>query len=177
MDLTRTSAGKAGPAAPGVGFDAVATAAVADDQTLYLVRQGGAHACLLEGYSKLGLQILARLAPHGGPVAASKPRAKHRGKDVEDVAGEPHSCGVGTAEAVEAVAPLGVGEHRVGLVDLLEALFCLGVARVAVGVVSERKLAVGRLYRLLAGAPVDSEHLVVVTHQGNSIREKIRKAV
>jgi hypothetical protein len=55
-----------------------------------------------------------------------------------------------------------VGEHLVGLVDLLELLLRLGVARVAVGVILEGHLAIGLLDLLGAGAALDAKDFVVV---------------
>jgi hypothetical protein len=63
------------------------------------------------------------------------------------------------AEGVVALPLLGIGQHRVGLGDLLEPV---GRALVDVGVVLARQLAVGRLDGLVVGVPGHAEDLVVV---------------
>src|ERR687895_644892 len=55
------------------------------------------------------------------------------------------------AELVVALALLGVAEHLVGLVELLEALLGLAIAGIDVGVVAARQLAEGRSDLLLRG--------------------------
>jgi hypothetical protein len=66
------------------------------------------------------------------------------------------------AVGVVDLALLGVGEHLVGLVDVLEDVGGLRVVLVAVGVVLAGELAVGLLDVVLVGAPGDAEGLVVV---------------
>ena len=69
----------------------------------------------------------------------------------------------GVAEAIVAGALVGVGEHRVGLGRFLELLLGRLVARVAIGVVLQRQLAVGALDLLIASRVAgDAEDLVVV---------------
>src|SRR4029078_6956134 len=72
---------------------------------------------------------------------------------------------VGAAEAVVLLALLGVREHVVGLLDLLEALLRLGVARVPVGVQLAGELAVGALDLVVGGAPGNAQHLVEVARR------------
>ena len=64
------------------------------------------------------------------------------------------------AALVVLLALLGVGQDRVRLLDLLEALLGLLVARVLVRVVLARELAVGLLDLLGGGLLVDAERLV-----------------
>jgi hypothetical protein len=66
------------------------------------------------------------------------------------------------AEGVVFLALVRIGEHLVGLVDLFEA--CLGglIARIHVGMIFARQLAI-RLFDLVAcGALLDSEDFVIV---------------
>src|SRR3954451_3540151 len=67
------------------------------------------------------------------------------------------------AETVIARAGAGVAQHLVGLGHLTEALHGLRVAGVHVGMQLAGEPAEGLLDLGLVGAPVDSEHLVVVT--------------
>ena len=64
--------------------------------------------------------------------------------------------------AVVVLALVGVAEDVVRLRDLLEALLGLRVARVLVGVVLARELAVRLLDLVRRRLAVDAEHLVVV---------------
>ena len=65
-------------------------------------------------------------------------------------------------EPVVAGPLLGIGEDRVGLRRLPEPLLRLGIAGVAVGVVIERQLAVGRLDLVRRGVAGDAEDLVEI---------------
>src|SRR5205814_1514419 len=66
------------------------------------------------------------------------------------------------SEAVVEASPLGIGEHLVGLGDLLEALLRgRSVVGVPVGVELEREPAVRLLDLLVARAASDAENLVV----------------
>src|SRR3954454_22202986 len=67
------------------------------------------------------------------------------------------------AETVIARAGAGVAQHLVGLGHLTEALHGLRVAGVHVGMQLAGEPAEGLLDLGLVGAPVDAEHLVVVT--------------
>ena len=66
------------------------------------------------------------------------------------------------AVLVVELAALGVGEHLVGLGELLEALLGRRVVRVGVRVQLAREAAEGLLDLGLARAALDAEHLVVV---------------
>ncbi len=67
------------------------------------------------------------------------------------------------AEAVIGGALLGVGQHRIGFVDFLEADFGLGVALVAIGVVGHGLLAEGGFQRNLIDGALDFQNLVITT--------------
>ena len=66
------------------------------------------------------------------------------------------------AEAVVLGALLGVGEHLIGLVDLLEFFLGVLVARVDVRVQLLGQLAVRRLDGGLVGRALDAEHFIIV---------------
>ena len=68
----------------------------------------------------------------------------------------------GVAEAIVGGALVAVGEDRVGLGRFLELLLGRVVARVAIGVVLERQLAVGALDLPVRGRARDAQDLVVV---------------
>src|SRR5438128_2092391 len=70
------------------------------------------------------------------------------------------------AVAVVLVALLGVAQHLVGAVDLLEALLGALIARIYVRMMLARQFAVGLLDLFLRSAPFESKHIVVVScHQ------------
>src|SRR5439155_23476147 len=81
-------------------------------------------------------------------------------------------AGADEAEAVVLLAFLLVAEDVVGVLDFLEAGLGLLVARVAVGVVLPRQLAVGLLDLVLRGGLGDAQDFVVVTRHGghNGVR-------
>ena len=66
------------------------------------------------------------------------------------------------AEAVVLGALLGVGEHLIGLVDLLEFFLGVLVARVDVRVQLLGQFAVRRLDGGLVGRALDAEHFIIV---------------
>jgi len=66
------------------------------------------------------------------------------------------------AEAIVGLTLLRIGEHCVGLRDLLEALLGGGIVRIAVGMELERELAVGLLELGLVRVSGDAQDLVVV---------------
>ena len=66
------------------------------------------------------------------------------------------------AEAVVAGPLLTVRKHRVGFGDFLEAFLGIGVVGIAVGMVLERKPAIGLLEFGVVDTSVDAEHLVVI---------------
>src|SRR5690606_12618722 len=135
--LAGAAAGGAGalPARTGLGPLAVAVLAGLHPLDRHLHRLAGPR--LLERHLDLDLEVLARLAaaaPRAAHAHTGHPAAEDGGEDVEDVHAHGHAV-VDAAVAVVAAALLRVGEDRVGLVDLLEALLRLLVAGVAVGVV------------------------------------------
>src|SRR4249919_979186 len=127
---------------------------------------------LVEAEADLGFQVapasLLRLRP---PAPAA---AEEVGEDVADVeaaraTAERTPAAGRAAEAAEhaparvvLLALLGVREHVVGALNLLEALLRLGVVGVAVGVVSPGELPV-RLLDLLVGRPLgDAQNFVEI---------------
>ena len=68
------------------------------------------------------------------------------------------------AESVVEFPLVGVGQHFVGFVDLLEALLRVLVARIEVWVMLPRQLAIRRANLFLGRRPRDAEHLVIVLH-------------
>src|SRR5262249_23274154 len=66
------------------------------------------------------------------------------------------------AKCVVFAALIGVGEHLVGFIDLLELRLCSLIPRVDVGMVFARELAVRLLYVVRARALLDPQDLVVV---------------
>src|SRR5262249_38287322 len=108
-----------------------------------------------EGPEEVGeaAHLLVLEAAHGDPRAPRPAAAPRR----DALVGLPVR-----AHLVVATALLGVGEHLVGLVDLLEARLGLAVAGVDVGMVLARELAVGGLDLLAARGLRDAERLVVV---------------
>ena len=66
------------------------------------------------------------------------------------------------AEAVVAVPLLRVRQNAVRLGRFLEFLFSGVIARIAIGMVLQRQLAVGALDLHLGGGPGDAEDFVVV---------------
>src|SRR5690606_32754434 len=67
------------------------------------------------------------------------------------------------AVLVERRALAGVRQHFVGLVGLLELVFRLLIARVAVRVVLHRQTAVSLLEVRFAGAALDTQDLIIIT--------------
>src|SRR5690606_10027090 len=171
--LARAAAARAGGAAVRARLGALAVAVVARLEALDLDLDGGAVARLLEGDGQLRLEVLARLAALPRPPATevgAEVGPEHRGEDVEDVAAQRDAV-VDAAVAVVAGALLGVGEHGVRLVDLLEPLLGGLVAGVAVGVVGQRQLPVGGLDGLGVCRALYLEDGVVVRHAPASITE------
>ena len=68
----------------------------------------------------------------------------------------------GMAELVELGPLLRIGEHRVRFGQLLELLLGRLVARVPVGMVLERQLAIGLFDLVLAGVAAQAEDFIVV---------------
>src|SRR5262249_3550163 len=107
--------------------------------------------------------------------AASAAPPAHAEEVVEDIregrgeigaeagaAGAPTMLEGGVAEAVIGGALVAVLEHLVGLVDLLEAMLAVLVARIAVRVMLHRGLAERGLDFRIARRPLNAERLVVV---------------
>ena len=150
----------------GLGARPVARLAPAEDRELDL---------LLGPVDRLGERdpdvvpkVRAGLRPAADAAATRRPAEE----GVEDVGEAAEAGGVealgaarardaGLAEHVVLLAPLGIGEDLVGLVDLLEPLRG-GRVRVDVGVPLLGELAEGALDRGVVGSPLDAEHLVVV---------------
>ena len=132
---------------------------------------------LLKGHGDVHAQIVAG----DGAVlarAAAEAAAEHRGKDVleaaeataaeaaeiaKPAAAEAARLGAVVAELVVLRPLLGVGQHLVGLVDLLELLLGGLVAGVHVRVVLLRQLAIGLLDGRLVRALLEAKDLVVVS--------------
>src|SRR5215472_17176972 len=76
-------------------------------------------------------------------------------------------------EAVVLRAPLRIGQNLVGLVEFLEALLGLFVARIAIRMKLDRERAVRLLQLRLAGAAINAENLVVVAFVSWRHRAKI----
>jgi hypothetical protein len=77
------------------------------------------------------------------------------------------------SETVVGFPPLGVGEHLVGLINLLEPLSGL-ILPVVVGVVLEGKLTEGPLYLLIRGRSRYTQNFIIVSfysHISNSKAE------
>ena len=134
---------------------------------------------LVERNVDLGLEVAAALRPVArAPPGAGRAGAEQVGEDVPDPAeaaesgcARPERARVEAAEdpatRVVLLALLGVGQDRVGLLDLLEPLLGALVALVAVGVVLARELAVGLLDLVLGGLLVDAEDLVGILDGGH----------
>src|SRR6185369_8679936 len=103
-------------------------------------------------FAKQIVQVLraAAGAPGAGP-AGPRPLA-----EVEAAArpARPLPFLVARAELVVLGPLLRVAQHLVSFVELLEFVFCRFVARVLIGVIQVRQLAVGRLELLLGRIPL-----------------------
>src|SRR6266478_1642563 len=126
----------------------------------------------IEFQVKVFAQIGAALGA-SAPAASTAEQIAETKEFSEDVAEVLKNCGIeagGTArvahtrvsEAVVKGALLGVGENCVGLGQLFEFIFRIGIIGVAVGMVGHRQLAVGALDLNFGGRAGDTEHLVVV---------------
>src|SRR5688572_2434126 len=115
-------------------------------------------------------QVLEATAPAAAEVAHE---GAQRVGQVEVVEADPahaarHAGRRGlVAEAVVARAALGILEHLVGLGRLLELRLGRGVARVAIRMVLQGELPIGRLDGVLVGPALDAQHLVVVALGGH----------
>src|SRR2546426_152287 len=120
---------------------------------------------VLEGDLQLVLEVLTSRAARAAPSATP-------GEEVlEDVLEESAEARVaepgadprsGGPEAVEVRPLVGIGQHCVRLVHLLEPLLGVLVTAIAIGMELHRELTVGLLDLGLAGVARDAEDLVVV---------------
>jgi len=128
----------------------------------------GAQRSLGERDGDVGAQVGSRFSHGlGRVVAAAEEIAEDVAEltvDVVDVGEsfEPALSHAGLPAEVVGLALLGVAEHGVGFGDFLELLLRLLVARIAVGVVLERELAVSLLDLVLRSRAADSEDFIVV---------------
>ena len=67
-------------------------------------------------------------------------------------------------ESIVQFSLVGVGQHFVGFVDLLEALLRVLVTWIEVRVMLPRQLAIRRANLFLGRRPRDAEHLVIVLY-------------
>src|SRR5205814_8233218 len=81
---------------------------------------------------------------------------------IESSGARSRAADAGVAEAIVHAPLLAVREHRVRLGGFLERLFGLLVARIAIGMVFQRQLAIRALDLLLRRLPIDSQALVLV---------------
>ena len=158
----------------GAAAGARAVAAGAHLEARYLEHRLGAGGRVGE----LDLQVVAEVCSAAGAPGPAPLAEAAESEDVAQVAQDVAEVGedrrvealrparavdAGMAELVVAAALAGVGQHRVGLGRLLEAFLGPGVARVPVGVILERQLAVGALDLLLVRGARDAQNLVVVS--------------
>jgi len=172
VDLAASPAGRTGSRlAAGGGAAALAIRARFASRKLDL--GGGAEDRVLEVDFKLVLQVGAALRPASAPSASAAEEiaeAEEVAENVGEVAevGGVETAGRGTvdalvAEAVVAFPFLLIAEHRIGFGRLFEAVFGRLVAGVAIGVVLERKSAVGALDLASGDAALDAEHFVIIS--------------
>src|SRR5687767_802626 len=166
--LTRLARGFA---RAGLGGGAGARFAALQARDLHLRLEAG------RGLLERDLQLVLEVLPAHRARAAAAASAAGAGEEVvEDVfeqraeptleaaAGGRARCG---AEAVVVRALVGIGENRVGLAELLEALLGLLVTGILVGMELHGQLPVGLLQLGVAGTLVDAENLVIVaSHLG-----------
>ena len=118
----------------------------------------------------------AAAAPAAPAPAAEEPLEEIAEQVLQPAEVHPARRQVDAAVAVVLGAASGIREDRVGLVDRLEPLLGLVVARVPVGMVLERELPEGLLDLAFARVPRDAEELVVVA-LGHGYREGIAAPV
>ena len=83
-------------------------------------------------------------------------------KPLSTARSRPRTWPEGLAEGVVLLALLGIGEHVMGLTDLLEALLGRRIAGIGIGMILARQLAV-RLFDLVLARPLGDAQGVVVT--------------
>src|SRR5204863_8284417 len=169
--LPRAAALRTG-ARRGPGLGAAAAARVAGRQAGHRDRLLAPEGRLLEADLEVVAEILP--APHAAASAArpagAEEVAEQVADDVLEVAAEVEARASrralregGVPEAVVEAPPLRIGEHLVGLRDLLEALLGLvAVLGIAVGMILERELAVSFLDVVLGRGAGHTEDLVVI---------------
>ena len=108
------------------------------------------------------------MSPNGLATAEERLEdVRHRAERLE-VRRVPAAAQALVAVAVIGRAPLGIGQHLVGLGRLLELVLGLGVVAVDVGVQLARQAAERLLDLGVAGVAGDAEHLVVVARAQRS---------
>ena len=140
-----------------------------------LDRSLGAGGRLLEADLEVVAEIGAALRPAAPPPAAEQVAEAEGvaevGEDVGEVgkdrridaAAAAATADAGVAEAIVERPLLLVGENGVGLGRFLEFLFRLAVARVAIGMMLQRQLAVGAFDLDYGRLALDAEDLVIIT--------------
>ena len=133
--------------------------------------------CAESGIFKFQLQIVAKIrsALHSTSPATATEHiseteyiAEHIAEVGKDARIEP---GVSTGSAAESGMPisvvcrtfLGIGKHRIGFGSLLESVFGLFVAGIAIRVVLKRKLSIGALQFLIARRFSDAQDFVIIS--------------
>src|SRR5262249_30935732 len=116
--------------------------------------------CLLQGDLQAILQVVAAAHPAAPPASAAEEALE---EILEDGAEARAAAQVGhRTEAIVLDTLVGIGEHGVGLADLLEALLGVRVARILVWMVLTSEGAVGLLQRGVVGLAGDAGDRVVV---------------
>src|SRR5215471_159236 len=116
--------------------------------------------CLLQRDLQAILQVVAAAHPAAPPASAAEEALE---EILEDGAEARAAAQVGhCTKAIVLGALVGIGEHGVGLADLLEALLGARVAGILVRMVLTSEGAVGLLQRGVVGVAGDAEDLVVV---------------
>ena len=170
--------------AGGAGFGrmsrgaARSVALVAGDVFAHLEFLGNARADFFEREAHFHAHVAAPVLPLAASAAAKPSEAaESAAEDIAEVAEDVvqvHAAGAETSEAagcsvyaccaelVVAGTLVGVAQHVVGLRRLLELLFCLLVAGIAVGVVFDGHLLVGTLNLVGRGRTLHAEYLIIV---------------
>ena len=154
--------------APGRGPGAAAVVAVLEARVLELLLGAEGRLFELQPHARTEVGTAAWTAP---PAPAARTPAEEGVEDIAEAVERREAveaCGPGASvdarmtETVVGAAFLGVGEHLVSAVDLLEA-FGRIVPGIAVGVVLHRQLAIRPFEVVVRGASVDAEHFVEVS--------------
>ena len=138
---------------------------------------GNARADFFEREAYLHAHVAAPVLALAASAAETSEAAESAAEDIAEVAenvvqvhaacsetAETAGCSVHAcrAELVVAGTLVGVAQHVVGLRRLLELLFCLLVAGIAVGVVFDGHLLVGTLNLVGRGRTLHAEYLIIV---------------